>query len=187
MRGHALLDEAAWSRVVEQCVPLDLEHTQDRQRGSSHASPRDPPRDPPRGQSRATFTQSADHVDTVAEDQGKSGRDQIKSDAMAIICLGDTTISQLAQAHMYKWSDTTRISPIFHPLLGLDLASYPGPHLSQVLHRRGLQSVGSSISNAAETFRIFQQWANNSDNARNRVDALTKQDLFRHAFQECSS
>lgn len=57
--------------------------------------------------------------------------------------------------------------------------------LSRVLHYAGTASLGEAFSMYAEYFKVFQEYCNNLDYARNRVDACKKLDVFKRAFKQC--
>ena len=46
--------------------------------------------------------------------------------------------------------------------------------LSKVLHYGGTDSIGDVFSMYAQYFKVFQEYCNNLDHARNRVDACKK-------------
>ena len=57
--------------------------------------------------------------------------------------------------------------------------------LSRVLHYAGTASLGEAFSMYAEYFKVFQEYCNNLDYARNRVDACKKLEVFKRAFRQC--
>ena len=57
--------------------------------------------------------------------------------------------------------------------------------LSRVLHYAGTSSLGEAFTMYAEYFKVFQEYCNNLDYARNRVDACKKHEVFKRAFKQC--
>jgi len=57
--------------------------------------------------------------------------------------------------------------------------------LSKVLHYAGTDSIGDVFSMYAQYFKVFEEYCNNVDHARNRVDACKKLEVFKRAFKQC--
>ena len=53
--------------------------------------------------------------------------------------------------------------------------------LSKVLHYSGTESIGDVFSMYAQYFKVFEEYCNNLDHARNRVDACKKLEVRLHA------
>ena len=54
--------------------------------------------------------------------------------------------------------------------------------LSKVLHYAGTDSIGDAFSMYAQYFKVFQEYCNNLDHARNRVDACKKLEVLACAW-----
>ena len=54
--------------------------------------------------------------------------------------------------------------------------------LSKVLHYAGTDSIGDVFSMYAQYFKVFEEYCNNVDHARNRVDACKKLEVLACAW-----